>query len=233
MSKKRDFGEGIIYTITNYLWWFLLGNFYFWLMNIPFVVIAFIMLVNNDSSFNLILILSLMPMGPALTALLSVMGKVTRKEDVDLTKDFFNAYKVNFLDSLFFSISGLIILTIVFVEIMFFNNNSKLYFIGSIPRIILFICFSLAVYIFPIISRFYLRKKDVLKLSIMCLIRKIYVCLITFAIIFIMWMIFTKINSEIMVLFSVSIGCYLIMFLEKPMLQEIEVTIQGNNGSNK
>jgi len=115
MSKKREFGEGIIYTITNYLWWFLLGNFYFWLMNIPFVVIAFIMLVNNDSSFNLILILSLMPMGPALTALLSVMGKVTRKEDVDLTKDFFYAYKVNFFESLFFSISGLIILTIVFV----------------------------------------------------------------------------------------------------------------------
>ena len=28
-KSKREFGEGPIYTITNYIFWFFLGNLYF------------------------------------------------------------------------------------------------------------------------------------------------------------------------------------------------------------
>lgn len=233
MNKKREFGDSTIYTVSYYIWWFLLGNFYFWLMNIPFIFITLPMELNGYYHVNLLLILSLLPMGPALTALLSVMGKLTREKDINITREFFKAYKVNFFDSLLFWSIGIIILIIAWIDIIMFNNNSNLYFLKIIPTIILVICFALGIYIFPIISRFYLKKKDMLKLSFMYLIKKINICIIAFIGIAISWIILTKINGAILVLFSVSIMCYIIMFLEQGMLQDIEKKLKNTDSSTQ
>ena len=225
MSKKREFGEGVIFTITNYVWWFFLGNFYFCILNIPFIFVAVGMRNYGTVDMNMIsiLMLSSIPIGPALTALLSLMGKLTREGDIDVTKDFFKAYKVNFLDSILFWTLGLSILTLAWVNILFFNNNSSFTITGIIPKIMIFACIALGFYIFPIISRFYLKKKDVLVLSLIYLIKKIYVCIICIAAAYMLWFILITIKlAVILPLFSVSILCYLVMLLEKGMLQEIE-----------
>ena len=52
--------------------------------------------------FTSIIIICCIPIGPAATALLSVMGKLIREKDINITKDFFKAYKANFFQSLFF-----------------------------------------------------------------------------------------------------------------------------------
>ena len=225
MSKKREFNDGVIVKFFNYVWWFLLGNFYFWILNIPFIFVA-LGLINHgdvDAYMIIILMLSSIPIGPALTALLSLMGKLTREGDIDATKDFFKAYKVNFLDSVFFWTLGIIILTLAWIELLYFNNNSSLTLVEIIPTIIIFICIAMWFHIFPIISRFYLKKKDVLALSSMYMIKKIYVCIISIAVAFILWVIFIKIKFVVILpLFFVSIICYLIMFMEKSMLLDIE-----------
>ena len=225
MSNKREFNDGVIVKFFNYVWWFLLGNFYFWILNIPFIFVA-LGLINYgdvDAYMIIILMLSSIPIGPALTALLSLMGKLTREGDIDATKDFFEAYKVNFLDSVFFWILGIIILTLAWIELLYFNNNSSLTLVKIIPTIIIFICIAMWFHIFPIISRFYLNKKDVLALSSMYMIKKIYVCIISIASAFILWLIFIKIKFVVILpLFFVSIICYLIMFMEKSMLLDIE-----------
>ena len=225
MSKKREFGEGVIFTITNYAWWFFLGNFYFCILNIPFIFVAVGMRNYGTVDMNMIsiLMLSSIPIGPALTALLSLMGKLTREGDIDVTKDFFKAYKVNFLDSILFWTLGLSILTLAWVDMLFFNNNSSFTITGIIPKIMIFACIASGFYIFPIISRFYLKKKDVLVLSLIYLIKKIYVCIICIAAAYMLWFILITIKlAVILPLFSVSILCYLVMLLEKGMLQEIE-----------
>lgn len=225
MSKKREFNDGVIVKFFNYVWWFLLGNFYFWVLNIPFIFVA-LGLINHgdvDAYMIIILMLSSIPIGPALTALLSLMGKLTREGDIDATKDFFKAYKVNFLDSVFFWTLGIIILTLAWIELLYFNNNSSLTLVEIIPTIIIFICIAMWFHIFPIISRFYLKKKDVLALSSTYMIKKIYVCIISIAAAFILWVIFIKIKFVVILpLFFVSIICYLIMLMEKSMLLDIE-----------
>ena len=225
MNKKREFSQGVIFTIFNYVWWFLLGNFYFWILNIPFIFVT-LGLVNYgtiDIYMIIILMLSSIPIGPALTALLSVMGKLTREGDIDATKDFFKAYKVNFLDSVFFWILGIIILTLGWIELLYFNNYSSLTLVKIMPAIIIFICISMWFHIFPIISRFYLKKKEVLALSLTYMIKKIHVCIISIAAAFILWIVFIKIKFVmILLLFFVSIICYLIMLMEKSMLLGIE-----------
>lgn len=225
MSKKREFNDGVIVKFFNYVWWFLLGNFYFWILNIPFIFVA-LGLINYgtvDVYMIIILMLSSIPIGPALTALLSLMGKLTREGDIDVTKDFFKAYKVNFLDSVFFWILGIIILTLAWIELVYFNSNSSLTLVKIIPMIIIFICIAMWFHIFPIISRFYLKKKDVLALSSTYMIKKIYVFIISSAAAFILWIIFIKIKFVVILpLFFVSAICYLIMLMEKSMLLDIE-----------
>ena len=225
MNKKREFSQGVIFTIFNYVWWFLLGNFYFWILNIPFIFVA-LGLINYgtvDEYMIIILMLSSIPIGPALTALLSLMGKLTREGDIDVTKDFFKAYKVNFLDSVFFWTLGIIILTLAWIELLYFNSNSSLTLVKIIPTIIILICIAMWFHIFPIISRFYLKKKDVLALASTYMIKKIYVCIISSAAVFILWIIFIKIKFVVILpLFLVSVICYLIMLMEKSMLIDIE-----------
>ena len=225
MSKKREFNDGVIVKFFNYVWWFLLGNFYFWILNVPFIFVS-LGLVNYgdvDAYMIIILMLSSIPIGPALTALLSLMGKLTREGDIDVTKDFFQAYRINFLDSVFFWILGIIILTLAWIELLYFNNNSSLTLVKIIPIIIIFICIAMWFHIFPIISRFYLKKKDVLALSSTYMIKNIYVCIISIAAAFILWVIFIKIKFVVILpLFFVSIICYLIMLMEKSMLLDIE-----------
>jgi len=225
MNEKKQFTQGVIFTIFNYVWWFLVGNFYFWILNIPFIFVA--LGLKNYGTANvytiIILMLSSIPIGPALTALLSLMGKLTREGDIDITKDFFKAYKVNFLDSVFFWTVGIIILTLAWIDVLYFNINSSLTLVGIIPRIIIFICIALGFNIFPIISRFYLKKKEVLVLSSMYLIKKIYVCIISIVAAYILWVIIIKIKLIVILpLFFVSIICYLIMLMEKSMLLDIE-----------
>lgn len=229
MKRKREFGEGIIFTISNYIWWFLLANLYFWILNIPLIIVTCSMVISGDYNINLLLILALLPLGPALTALFSVMGKLTREGDVNVTKDFFKAYKVNFFESLFFWIFELGIILILWTEIKFVNGNGSLYYLGIIPRLMLFICMILTFYIFPILSRFYLKRKDVLRLSILYLFKKIYFGVFYVGAIFVLWFTLSKTSGVLIILFFVSIIGYFIMFLEKGMLQEIEEEIEAGN----
>lgn len=225
MSKKREFNDGVIVKFFNYVWWFLLANFYFWILNIPFIFVVLGMTNYGtiDVYMIIILMLSSIPIGPALTALLSIMGKLTREGDIDVTKDFFEAYKVNFLDSVFFSTLGIIILTLAWIELLYFNNNFSLTLVKIIPVIVIFTCISIWFHIFPILSRFYLKKKEIFALSLMYLIKKIYVCIISIVAAFIIWNIFIKIKFVLILpLFFISIVCYLVMLMEKSMLLDIE-----------
>ncbi len=232
MNKKREFSQGVIFTFFNYVWWFLLGNLYFWILNIPIIFVA--LGIRNYATANvyiiIILMLSSIPMGPALTALLSLMGKLTREGDINVTKDFFKAYKINFLHSVFFWTLGIIIITLACVEVIYFDNNSSLTLMGIIPRIIIFACIGLWFYIFPIISRFYLKKREALALSAMYFIKKIHICVISIAAAYILWVILIKIKLVlVLLLFFVSIICYLIMLMEKGMLSDIEEKYNNKN----
>lgn len=230
MNKSAKFGEGSIFVISNYFFWFLLGNLYFWIANIPYIFVALAMSLNGKVEINVILILSLLPMGPALTALLSVMGKLIREKEISITKDFFKAYKTNLFDSLFFWTLEIFILAIIKVDMIIISTNSHLYFFSIILKIVSVICLALSVYIFPIISRFHLSKRDIIKLAFEYLIKKVYVFTIVFAIIYLFWTISNNIFQSVAILFSISIITYIIMYLEKGAIEEIEKKLSSSKG---
>lgn len=219
MGNIKEFGEGIVFTIINYIWWFLLGNFYFWIMNIPliFVFIA----TNGNAKLNLILIISALPIGPALTALLSIMGKLIRENDLNVTNDFFKAYKSNLFESLFFWTLQIIVISLLYLDKMYLNSTMPIPWLQTTLSVFIVMCIAMNFYIFPIISRFSFNKLDIIKLSAYYLIRRFHVCLSTFALLYGIWVVLSK-GFSIILLFFASILCYVVMFLQKKTIHEIE-----------
>ena len=230
-KSKGQFGEGPIYTIINYIFWFFLANLYFSLMNIPLLFILLFFLSNSgnplpDGFFTIVMICCI-PLAPATTALLSVMGKLIREKDLSITKDFFKAYKTNFFQSLYFGALELTILVILFIDIRFFISNSYPRFITIVIFISMIFIFLTSLYIFPLISRFYLGTKDIFKIAAYCTIRKFHITLLNCASFLIVGFIFFKISTLILV-FASSIICFLIMYYEQKILLEIEDKLKIN-----
>lgn len=224
-KSKREFGEGPIYTVTNYIFWFFLGNLYFLLMNIPLLYILLAFLANGSNptpeGFTTIIVVCSLPVGPAATALLSVMGKLIREKDVNITKDFFKAYKTNFFQSLFFWALEIVIILLLSIDIRYFISS-------SFPRIFTIIIFIgmvyillMSLYIFPIISRFYLTTKDIIKTAAHYTITKIHITILNVASFLVAGFLFFKVSTFVL-LFVSSIICYLIMFYQQKILLEIE-----------
>ncbi|MDD3224935.1 MAG: DUF624 domain-containing protein [Clostridium sp.] len=229
MATKKEFGEGIFNTISNYIWWFLLGSFYFALTNILFIFVWLITNTEGASSFNLITVISLIPTGPALVALLSAMGKIVRENDVNMTKDFFKAYRKNFLEALFYWVSFLGILVIIYADIIYLNANVQLvsykFILISVKFILItvaFILISITFYILPIISRFYFLKKDVMKISFYYALKKIHITILNWACLVGLLYLLMKISSLIVPFFFSSVLCYLVIFNEKSIIMDLE-----------
>ncbi len=229
MARKKEFGEGVFYTIFNYIWWFLLGSFYFALTNILFISVWLITNAEGTSIFNLMTVISLIPTGPALVALLSVMGKIVIENDVNMTKDFFKAYRKNFCEALFYWVSFLAISIVIYADIIYLNANvqimSNKFILLSIKFILItvaFIFISITFYIFPIISRFKFRKKDVIKISFYYVLKKIHITILNWICLIGLLYFLVEISGPILLFFFWNVICYLIIFNEKTILMDLE-----------
>ncbi|GLC31057.1 YesL family protein [Clostridium omnivorum] len=222
---KKEFGEGTLFSAANYISWFLIGNFYFLLLNIPLIVVLVLFLTNELSQlpqgFAFIFILCSIPVGPSITALLSTMGKLVRNKDIDITRDFFKAYKVSFWQALFFWTFELIILSILYIDAKFFISSTYPKALIGLVFIFMAAIFLISLHIFPLISRFYFNKMDILKISIYYTFRKFSNTTMNLAIILTASFIFFRITSVIVVCIF-SIICYGIMFFEQKILLDIE-----------
>ena len=230
-KSKRQFGEGPINTIANYIFWFFLGNLYFVLLNIPLLVILIALLPNGSkpvgAGFTSIIILCCIPIGPAATALLSVMGKLVREKDINITKDFLKAYKTNFFQSLLFWNVEIVIISILLIDARFLISNNYPQFLTISVFIIISFIFLISLFVFPLISRFYLSPKNIIKTAAYYTIRKFHITILNFASFLVVGFILFKVSSFILVFIS-SIICYLIMFNERNVLLEIEETAKKN-----
>jgi uncharacterized membrane protein YesL len=179
------------------------------------------------SEYLVLLTLSALPVGPAYTALLSTMGKLVREKDVNITRDYFKAYKTNFLQSLFIWTLQIILITILLVDIKFFAGGAYGNIAVPIIYALIIIILVTGIYIYSILSRFYLKTKDVIKASVYFIVSKWKItisCISVFIISFTVAYNFASIAA----LFIVSITCYALMFLQKDILKDLEEKLNQN-----
>ena len=231
-KNRKEFGEGLIFIITNYILWFVMGNIYFLLLNLPFVYVLFAILLNGNNKlpggFSILFLLCCIPIGPAVTALLSVMGKLIREKDVNLTKDFFKAYKENFFQALYFWSIGIFMIGLLSFDIRYLIDNNYPSILAIILYIVIAIIIIMGLYIFPIISRFYLKFSDILKFSAYYAVKKIHTTIMNLFSFAIIGFLFYK-GLTFVLIFVSSVICFLIMFYEQTILLEIEEKIKTDN----
>ena len=235
-NSKRMFGEGPVYTITNYIYWFFLGNIYFLLLNIPLFYMLIVLLSNGEkqlpNGFTTIAVLCCIPVGPAATALLSVMGKLIREKDINITKDFFKAYKTNFFQSLFIWALEILIISILFLDTSFIISKGYPRILAIFIFVIIAFIFLVSLYIFPILSRFYLTTKDIIKMAAHYTIHNIHVTILNFASFLVVGFLFFEVSTFVLVFIS-SIVCYLLMFYQQKILLEIEEKLKKSTDTTQ
>ncbi|MBU3144812.1 DUF624 domain-containing protein [Clostridium sp. CF012] len=219
MNKKL--GEGLIFTISNYLWWFILGNFYFILLNLPMTILMFCLLTGIISSPTPWLVaLCSIPMGPALTALLGAMGKLLREKDVNITHDFFKAYKNSFKQSIFLWTIEVVALLAIYVDIQYIllaRQHIFVYFFYGLAFYIL----QVGMYALCIISRFYLKTSVIFRISCGYTLRHFKTPIMNLCLFITVGFIFYN-QPALSILFLMSLFCYCLMYSNNKILNNIE-----------
>lgn len=218
MKRKPD----LIYTSANYIWWFILGNIFFLLVNIPIISVLIFESVTGNFKFNLTTFVAMLFIGPALVALLSIMGKLVREKDIKIMKDFFKAYKSNFFEGVFYWGIFQVAISILYFDIHYVNTKLEIPMLKYIFIAIGIVLVTMLFYIFTIISRFYFSIKDVIKLSLYYSITRIKTTIFNWVYLVAFYIVMYKIPNIIFQLSGWSIFAYLIMMNVKDVLDCIE-----------
>jgi uncharacterized membrane protein YesL len=204
-----------IYVVIKYMYVFLLININFLICNIMFIVIYFL----ADFTFENILLFyfTLIPAGPAISAVLSSMGKFIREREISPTIDYWRAYKRNYRISMKYWLIQLTIMFILVIDyyyaIRFLNAASPIFLI------LLFFSLLVMIYAFPILTRFEVKIKNLFIISIYSNFKYFKTTLFNMTSLVSFGFIFYHFPS-VSSLFAVSLICFFIMFnLQGPLLR--------------
>lgn len=226
MSNKNNyFGEGVVFTISDYFIYFLMGSIYFWVLNIPLIIYLIISSINPRWDSKLLLFIALIPIFPAGSALLSVMGKLFREKELSITRDFFCSYKTNFVISVKIGLLQVFLLGVFNLEKLYISLNEGLKFFKYLIEILILINIMINFYLLSIISRFYVRFFDLYKLSIYYLVRKPYIGIVSIIVIYLLEIIAYKL-SFVLGLFFTSILGYVVISMMNNILTILENRIK-------
>lgn len=220
MEGKNQFGEGVLFAFTNYVYAFLLTNIYFILANSVFIF--FFMTLEPSFSNILLYFLALIPTGPAISALFYSMEKLVRKKELSPTHDFFYGYKKNIKDILSIWLPILLVYFILFVDLQYLRQTpTEVNQILSIVIFVLIIVWTMLILnAIAISSRYKFRMRDNWKLSIYYSFLKVKNTVGNMLILFILAFI-TTVTTDFLILFVSSIVVYFFALNTKEMLSDI------------
>ena len=221
MSNHKDFFDKPLFTIPNYIYILFLGGFYFFICNI-LLVFFYITTFKNANSFNfLFLFISLIPLGPSLTALYSSMSKLCREKNINISSYFFSSYKNNFKDSMKLWLFQLSILMLFIIDFTYFYVWKANLGVHTIFALLVLYLIIVGLYAFPINSRFEMKLKDIIILSFYYTFKKFPVTILK-AIVLILVFKFTVNIPPLLLVFLPSAISLLFSYYDEPILKEIE-----------
>jgi len=228
--KKREFGEGALFSLTNHIYGLLMTNIYFIISNAIFLF--FFMTLEPTFSNITLYFLTLILTGPSISALFYSIGKLIREKELSPLRDFYHGYKVNFKDTMRFWLPLLFVLYILFVDLQYFNSNvttlshvlSVVFLIGIIATMILMMN------AFLINAGFNFRLKDICKLSVYYSFKKVKVTFGNIGIV-IITLFLTTITSNFFIVFTASIVCYVFLLNSRDLLEDIKLNFCKPNES--
>ncbi|MGM7719187.1 YesL family protein [Metabacillus sp. Hm71] len=231
MEEKKEFGQGILFIATNYIYWLLVTNLYFILTNSLFIF--FFMTLKPSFSNIIVYFLALIPTGPALASLCYSMEKLVRTKELSPTRDFFYGYRKNIKDTFSVWLPILIVYFILLVDLQYLRQSaSETSQILSIVIFILTIVWTmLCLNILIINSRYKFRVRDVFKLSVYYSFMKFKHTIGNLLILFIVAFL-SVMTTDFFIVFTASIIAFLMMLNMKEMLKDIEMNFLKKGSEN-
>ena len=92
-GRSQQFGEGVLFRVTNYVYWLIATEVLFVVASLPLV--AALLFLDRDPSNAILYALAGLPLGPAVAATLHCARKVLREKDLDPARDFWRGYRLN------------------------------------------------------------------------------------------------------------------------------------------
>ncbi|MFC6463567.1 DUF624 domain-containing protein [Marinilactibacillus sp. GCM10026970] len=166
--KEKSSTDTLFYKVTQHIYYFLLTNAYFLVSN-TLILLALILLPLSISNI-LIYGVALIPTGASLTALFYAMGKLYREKTIHPTKDYWKAYRDNFMESTKYWLIIIAALIILSVDILYVLERGWI-FLTVISLIVLAILMVTIIYAFSILARFEVTTKNLVIFSILLLFR--------------------------------------------------------------
>lgn len=217
-----------VYYSTKKLLYILIINIYFLIAISPFLI--YFLVSGKNLSIYILSLLGII-LGPAMSTVFSVLGRVIKEKETSARNDFIYFYKVNFLQGIFAGTIISAILLMSYLDIQYFFKIG-VNIISYIFIIIAVFTLAISLYVFPIISRINAKTLDVFKLAIKNTIKKFYLSITILALIIIVLFVVKLLKiSLIAVLFGPVAMAYLILLLEKNILVEAEEYLKEKYGA--
>lgn len=217
----KPFYELKIYTVFSHIYLFFISSLLFILVNIPFM--AFLFMNYMTKGFLLGLYISSVLMGPALFAVISVMiNAVVNGEFHNVVGKFFKSYKDNFIEGLYYFAVFSIIMHILNFDRLNITKlvGQNMKFLSILFLVLELLVIFLSIMLFIIVSRFYIKTKAAIKLSLYYTIKNFKNIVLALALVIVLGYVVIYINVSFIVLSTFVI--YVIVFLSKNSLIEIE-----------
>ncbi|MVX63980.1 DUF624 domain-containing protein [Clostridium chromiireducens] len=223
----KEFYDKPIYAITNYMIGFCLSSIYVAICNILLILLLILTVISPESFNFFLLFICLIPLGPSLGALYSTIGKIIREKDIYFSSVFWNSYKKNFLSNLKLWLTELILITIFFIDFRYFYVNMPQTGIHIIIALLMIILLVAGLYAFSINSRFELKLKDLLMLSLYFMIKKFPTTILKIIVLALAYYLL-KSTSIVFLIFVPSIVCTIFTYYDKNIFLEIENKITSS-----
>ena len=201
----------------NYIFTFLILNILFWLFDFPIIAFAAAFGIGWEvmEQYYPIMIVCLIPMGPALCALFHCMNRLIRDKEIRWIKDFWIGYKQNFIASFLTAIVQAIL--VFMLRAISELAMPALVYIFIILLLLVILSMPVA---YLLIMKFNMSAYQLLKATITVTFAK-PACTIGNAAAFLVLLIVFGISPGTTILFVSSVYAFLVVFMNHRMLLEL------------
>ncbi|MFS0658496.1 DUF624 domain-containing protein [Niallia alba] len=231
MEQKKEFGQGILFTFSNYVYWILLTNIYFVATNAVFIF--FFMTLTPSFSNIALYALALIPSGPAISGLLYSMEKLVRTKELSPTADFFYGYRSNLKGTFYIWTIILAVFFVLLIDLQYLRMTvtpvNQIIFI--VVLILTLIWTMLSINILIINAKYTFRLRDIVKLSAYYLFIKFKETIGNILILFLVG-VATVMTTDFLVIFIASLIAMIMSFNSRAMLNHIESNFLKKATSN-
>ena len=207
---------------------FNMNNFFFRFMGKLFDAVAL-------SIVYTLVCLPIVTIGPATSALYYATVKSIRRDRSYPIKEFFKAFKRDFKQSFVVGLILVVVGVILYVDVKFAINfiNNSLTYMRYLYLIIGIVVSFIAVYIFPLISRFSLKLSELFKLSFYLALRHLLTTVVSVILLFGSFVLVYISAGLTMIFVPVLVNLLISIMMEKVLIKCMDMVQTDGNNENK